>query len=70
MPATIPTNSASHDDRVVRLCFLDRQDIRLGHDRLSLLHDFFPPPGASDASVTIVMSDCEKWGCITRHHCQ
>eukprot|EP00975_Prorocentrum_lima_P007821 1676502-Prorocentrum_lima.AAC.1 len=24
--ATIPINSASHDDRAVRLCFPDRQD--------------------------------------------
>eukprot|EP00975_Prorocentrum_lima_P063771 12893540-Prorocentrum_lima.AAC.1 len=30
IPATIPTNSASHDDRAVTLCFPDRQDIRLG----------------------------------------
>eukprot|EP00975_Prorocentrum_lima_P062827 12887821-Prorocentrum_lima.AAC.1 len=26
IPATIPTNSASHDDRAARLCFPDHQD--------------------------------------------
>eukprot|EP00975_Prorocentrum_lima_P035747 7515157-Prorocentrum_lima.AAC.1 len=30
IPATIPTNSASHDEKAVRLCFRDRQDVRLG----------------------------------------
>eukprot|EP00975_Prorocentrum_lima_P068065 12918567-Prorocentrum_lima.AAC.1 len=53
IPATIPTNPASHDDSAVRLCFTNRHAIRLGPCYSVTYSRLLPPPGANEAAVTM-----------------